>query len=737
MATATKTIPPASPAPLDRQELAGPTAWTDRVSRGFDVIYRFLASLKLAVISISTLAGTLAYATFFESKHGGVAAQEYIYRSPGFAILLAFLGMNILCAALIRYPWKKRQTGFVVTHAGLLILLAGSFYSVRTADEGQVGMIEGDVKSELVRSDHPVIRIWEVDPHTRERSRELDLPFRSGRFEWGPHTARDLGVLQRALARVTFGWLGAAALHEDVLTTPDDPFRFVVKEFLPAAGDAVAHEADPNGVPMARLELQFKGPSMPRAQDAFRTEKEHWFATDIPRKFYRVVRSQPPAMITFGYVDRPELVEDFLKPPSGGATGGTARFRYRDRSGASRTFDWPLEGQEGKSIVLPDSDLNVQLEKATEFPTDNPETASFSRYLGEDPVPVAIFNIHSGKNAPVPHMTLGNLPMVPNVMPSTAAPGKTPPAALAAINYMVTPTIDPKINRRFGQIDVLAGPDGSLYYRVFGRAKEGGKGELRSSGPLELGKPVLAFGGGAAMPMTISFQVDSYLPAGIEKDIFEPVVLPKGQMDNGIGACRAEMTVNGQTKEVWLGRSENNLDPPRSTFLTFGNSVYEMIFDSDRRPLGFELKLDDFDTEFEPGTEQPTHFISQVRLTDSAAGIKDQPHTISMNNPLDHRGFTFYQSNYIRVRDPHTGNFTGQFESIFQVATNPGRPIIYAGCALVVLGAFLQFYMRAGVFTDGGKRERERERDRALAKLKKKAAKPAPEPEMASAPEDL
>ena len=88
---------------------------------------------------------------FFESRYGGGAAQEWIYRSPGFAILLAFLGMNILCAALIRYPWKKRQTGFVVTHAGLLILLAGSFYSVRTADEGQVGMLEGDVKSELVR----------------------------------------------------------------------------------------------------------------------------------------------------------------------------------------------------------------------------------------------------------------------------------------------------------------------------------------------------------------------------------------------------------------------------------------------------------------------------------------------------------------------------------------------------------------------------------------------------------
>ena len=113
----------------------------DRCAQALDVIYRFLASLKLAVFSLATLVATLAYATCFESWYGGVAGLEWIYRSPGFAILLAFLGMNILCAALIRFPWKGRQTGFVITHAGLLILLAGSWISVRTADEGQLGML--------------------------------------------------------------------------------------------------------------------------------------------------------------------------------------------------------------------------------------------------------------------------------------------------------------------------------------------------------------------------------------------------------------------------------------------------------------------------------------------------------------------------------------------------------------------------------------------------------------------
>ena len=38
---------------------------------------------------------------------------------------------------------------------------------------------------------------------------------------------------------------------------------------------------------------------------------------------------------------------------------------------------------------------------------------------------------------------------------------------------MLAPTLDPKTNGRFGQIEVLAGPDESLYYRVFGRGKEG------------------------------------------------------------------------------------------------------------------------------------------------------------------------------------------------------------------------------------------------------------------------
>src|SRR5579871_4715603 len=97
--------------------------------RAVMAVYRFLASLKLAVFSILSLAASLAYATCYVEKfYGTVAVNEWVYESAWFSILLAFLATNILCAALIRFPWKRRQTGFVVTHAGLLVLIFGAWW---------------------------------------------------------------------------------------------------------------------------------------------------------------------------------------------------------------------------------------------------------------------------------------------------------------------------------------------------------------------------------------------------------------------------------------------------------------------------------------------------------------------------------------------------------------------------------------------------------------------------------
>ena len=154
------------------------------VLRAFDEVYHFLASVKLAVICIATLAMVLAAATIFESAYGIPASREYFYGHKAFAILLGFLATNIFCAATIRIPWKKRQTGFVVTHIGLLIILAGAFVSLRYGDEGQLGVVEGTTSNELVRINDSIVRVQKLDAASGNWKDSRDFPFTHGAFSW-------------------------------------------------------------------------------------------------------------------------------------------------------------------------------------------------------------------------------------------------------------------------------------------------------------------------------------------------------------------------------------------------------------------------------------------------------------------------------------------------------------------------------------------------------------------------
>lgn len=681
----------------------------ERVGGVFDAIYRFLASLKLAVISLTTLAGVLAYATFFESWYGASAAQEWIYRSPGFAILLAFLGANILCAALIRYPWKKRQIGFLITHVGLLIVLAGSWISVQSADEGQVGMLEGQTMSHLVRRDDAIIRVRKLDPQTGEPNRdfgEFELPFQPGHFRWGASHPRPHGILGSLFHTVTGGGFEEKNPTE-VLTRPRDPFQVKVKQFLPASVPAVVHEADSNGSPMLKIRPRFKGPGMQQLVDIF-DDDERWLVTDT--RFGRAARTQMPARFVFMFGDKPHLVDDFLKPPKPTGDEGAVRFHYKDRAGKERSFDWALDGQAGKSTTLPDSDIHITFSKvatldAREVPVSVADrTQSLARLIGEVEIPLAQFEVKQGDGPEAKYYGWGSLPNAPSYIGTEREGAARHSSPLVEISYFVPPTVQGNANGLFGVVEVLGTPNGSLYYRVFGRSED--KGVPRTAGAIKKGEEVAAFGGVPNMPMTMKFQVEDFLVTGRERDVCVPIELPKGKKDEGIQACLIELDVDGKKRDVWVRRSAT-LDGLWQQ-VPVGNDLYEVSYDVDRKPLNFELKLVDFDRLFDPGTEQPSRFVSKVLLSDTDDNIKNKPITISMNEPLTHRGYTFYQSSYQPDFDPRTNQRTGRFLSILQVATDPGRMIKYSGCVLVVFGAFVQFYMRAGIFTDGGKREREK-----------------------------
>jgi hypothetical protein len=114
------------------------------LSHFLNKIFRFLSSLKLAVPLLLTLAVLLATGTIVESRFSTWAAKHYVYSTWWFALFLLLLGTNVLCSALSRYPWKKHQTGFVITHSGILLILLGSLVTQQLGNDGQIALSEGE-----------------------------------------------------------------------------------------------------------------------------------------------------------------------------------------------------------------------------------------------------------------------------------------------------------------------------------------------------------------------------------------------------------------------------------------------------------------------------------------------------------------------------------------------------------------------------------------------------------------
>jgi hypothetical protein len=121
-------------------------------------LYSFFASIKLAVILLLVFVVLLSYATVYESMHGTPAAQMAIYSTVWFDFLLFLLGVNVLCSAMIRFPWRIRQTGFVITHVGILVILLGSLITRKFGMEGQLMLTEGEI-GRAIRMNDTVLSI--------------------------------------------------------------------------------------------------------------------------------------------------------------------------------------------------------------------------------------------------------------------------------------------------------------------------------------------------------------------------------------------------------------------------------------------------------------------------------------------------------------------------------------------------------------------------------------------------
>lgn len=112
-----------------------------------------------------------------------------------------------------------------------------------------------------------------------------------------------------------------------------------------------------------------------------------------------------------------------------------------------------------------------------------------------------------------------------------------------------------------------------------------------------------------------------------------------------------------------------------------GGKTYQVSLQMKHDYKPFSLELIDFRFDRYPGTEKPKNFSSQVRLRDEERG-EDREITIRMNEPLRHRGETFYQASWDEGSEKGT---------VLQVVRNPAWLLPYISCGVVTLGMLIHF----------------------------------------------
>jgi len=733
---------------MARQKLNQPSQ--PLLVRSILALYECFASLKLAVVLILSLAVLLGAATFVEANYGTAAVGFLIYHTWYFAALLALLALNIFCAAAIRFPWKRHQTGFVITHIGLLTLLAGSAISDRGSVNSQMLVYLGDSNQLAIDMDQSVLSVSNIPG----RPEQLDRRFQPGPFNWS-----DLAPWP--ITRRVKSWFGLDNpskkwQHPPQAVYNDGKTKLEVIDYY--SRSAVF------GTPYLALKFY-----QPRIKVEFQVDLATHHGDPYAKAPIGPMGNADAVMWQAGRGDSLIAFKE-CKPNRSVDGDGLVAFWWNGETTCASVKELQKLKAQGKRFELNDG-LTVELNAFANSVDLQSLVHGKGIVPGEDlgpTVELLVYEKVGGKEEKSKILRFAELPYMPVAKQ---------PAGFRADFY------HPSVK---GRIEILVGPDNKLAFRAWQNALH----RVVASGDLEIGRTVETFsmGGAAAIPAggsatgglategksVMEMTALRYVGAGGEGSerigsnqlIVSRPFDKSDEKERGLSkAARMRLSwtdSSGQAKhdDFWL---EQNLPPP------WGDSRQRQIHQTDvggDKPIltslnvretnvGFALKLINFDLEVDPGTKMASNYTSHLvqvdvrhdpeveklreRVDDASdparkqaarvelddlittkigaqlEKLKGKPPeeqqkmveqngdlssvVVTMNRPLDYpdldgRQLRFFQENYM-APDKERGTPLG---SVFRVNYDPGRPVKYLGSGLIVFGIFLMFYMRAYFF---------------------------------------
>lgn len=119
--------------------------------------FRFLTSLKLAVIVILSLAIVSAVGTIFEAQYDAEYAQKMVYQSPYMYAVMILLSVNLIAVMVDRWPWKRRHVGFVLAHIGIILTLIGAVITQKYGVDGTMAFKIGEERRRVTVKERDLV----------------------------------------------------------------------------------------------------------------------------------------------------------------------------------------------------------------------------------------------------------------------------------------------------------------------------------------------------------------------------------------------------------------------------------------------------------------------------------------------------------------------------------------------------------------------------------------------------
>ncbi len=536
---------------------------------------KFLGSLQLAMILLGVIVIAAIVGTLYETRLNADVAREYIYDAPWFNVWLGMLCVNLFSVAAIRYPWKPHQTGFVITHAGIITLLIGAMIDRNWGIEGYLHLTRGVDGSST------------MELHTQE----LRVYVR--------------GVDKYGTASFRVKSLTTPAKRKFAVRSPVDDMKVSVIDVRPVT-QTTEIESGAKGKPAIKFTL--RGPMMGQnAMSLFLDDEQN-----LGRATLSFAKGKPPAPVSKEApkaipVSNETLVprherfyvfsknnEPMGKTLTGEPTGVTAKLVI-DPTGQAPQLDMKLLGKDFKFAVKDIEKKETALEGLDDW------KLTLTGYYP---------NFHFDNGQPG---TLDDKPENPAILFELKGPLVKAGAVAASVAspHGAGHGASPHDATQAGGANSLAfylGDDNKLRYLAKSRVK----GEL--TGDVEFEKPVsLGWGPGA------EFVVESFIEKAVPKLAWQSVPGDFKPDAPGLGLL-CHVVSGGESKDVWVGKT--SADDGRLTAVNINGKVVELAFCNSTFELPFSVSLLKFEAPRHEGLDDSTNFM-EFKSTLSFEGETD------------------------------------------------------------------------------------------------------------------